>query len=361
MKLRSKFLIITFLSVIQVAVLSTLSLTGLKSIQIEKDYQLVQSQTQKQFSEIINYLNAMEYWGFNTEDAYTNWQEILQGLDKITDLYFDDKVINRFPAEYKIIQITAQQYFTAFSRGLDSVGEKLRQMESVPLTSETSIEIRTIGIREALKNFENDPSVIRLMELAQEAGNDVQTIQSYYTLLSDVTDKSSVLINSQVEHQEKFISILILVIAIFSCLSITLIILSVTTNVSKKIVSVKDMTKTLADKDFTVGIVPHGSKEIKSLMTNINNMVDQINQFFTVVKVTASRAISSGYTINDAANSTAAATAAIDENIQKIMTQFDQMIETVGKAIMVISDMNVLVDTLVNNNESQSVEPPCVI
>lgn len=354
MKLRSKFLLITFLSVIQVAVLSTLSLTGLKAIQVEKDYQLVQSQTQKKLSELINFLNTMEHWGFNTEDAYNNWNEILSGLDENIDIYFNDPVIKKFPQEYTILQIQAKQYFSAFSTGLNRVGNKLQQMQSIVLDNEASREVRTVGIRDAFIIFPDNPGVISLMTLAQDANEDVQTLQSFYTLLSEITEKSFTLIEDEVEQQEKFISLLILIIAIFSCISVTLIILSVTTNISRKIIRVKDMTQTLADKDFTVSLLPSGSMEIKSLMTNINIMVDEINKFFTVVKVTASRAISSGYTINDAANSTATATAEIDENIKKIMTQFDQMIETVGKAVMVISDMNVQVDVLVSNNETQA-------
>ena len=355
MKLRSKFVLITILSVIQVAVLSTLSLAGFKSIQTAKDYQLVQSQTHKQLSEIINFLNSMEYWGFDTQNAYENWEETLSGLDENVDVYFNDPVIDRFPDEYSINLIQAKQYYRAFSRGLDNVGEKLEQMQEIDLETDASIAVRTVGIREAYKTFSDDDDVSALMELAQAATEDVQSIKSYYTLLSTITEESFEFIDNVVNQQERFISIFILVFAIFSCVSISIIILSVTTNVSRRIVHVQDMTKTLADKDFTASIRPRGSTEMVSLMQNINIMVEQINEFFTVVKVTASRAISSGYTINDAANSTAAATAAIDENIQKIMTQFEQMIEIVGKAVSVISDMNVQVDTLVDNNETQAI------
>ena len=76
MKLRSKFVLITILSVVQVAALSILSLKGLKTIQVSKDYQLVQSQTQKQLSEIVNYLNAMEYWGFNITSCVLEKKEV---------------------------------------------------------------------------------------------------------------------------------------------------------------------------------------------------------------------------------------------------------------------------------------------
>ena len=355
MKLRSKFVLITILSVIQVAALSMLSLKGFRNIQVAKDYQLVQSQSQKQLSEIINYLNSMEYWGFNTQVAYDDWQELLSGLDENIQNYFENPIINTFTDEYRIMLVQAKQYFAAFSRGLDSVGNKLAQMQNIVLDTDPSIEIRSAGIREAYKAFPDDRAVSTLMELAQSATDDVQMLQSYYTLLSAEVDKSFEIIDADVEKQEHFTIVLILIIAIFSCISISFLILFVTTNVSRRIIHVQDMTKTLADKDFTGSIRPRGSNEMVSLMQNINIMVEQINEFFTVVKVTASRAISSGYTINDAANSTAAATAAIDENIQKIMTQFDQMIGTVGKAVSVISDMNIQVDTLVNNNETQAI------
>ena len=355
MKLRNKFLLITFLSVIQVAVLSTLSLTGFRIIQSAKDYQLIQTRTQKQLIEIINYLDAMEYWGFDTQSAYTNWEEIIDGLDGNIEAYFDSSIVKQLPGEYQISQIQARNYFTAFSLKLSSVEKKLSDMQDIQLSDNASVQIRSFGIRDSYKFLSDDETVVKVMTLAEIASADITELRRNYNLLSPIMDQASELIDEVVNRQEKTIALLILLIAIISCFLITSIIIFVTTNISKKIISVKDMTKTLAEKDFTVSIVPNGSQEIKSLMQNINIMVEQINAFFTVVKVTASKAISSGYTINDAANSTAAATAAIDENIQKIMTQFDQMIETVGKAVMVISDMNIQVDTLVDNNETQAI------
>ena len=355
MKLRNKFLLITILSVIQVAVLSLLSITGFKTIQMVKDYQVSQSKTSKQLIEIINYLDAMEYWGFDTQNAYNNWEEIIEGLDDNIDTYYNDPVVDRFPDEYMLYQIQAKNYFTAFTVGVESVGKKLLQMQNTPLTDNASVQIRSVGIRDAYEFLSEDESVIKVRSYAQASSSDITKLRTNYNLLNPLMEQSSDLIDEVVNKQEQTIAIAIIIIAIISCISITTIILSVTNNVARKIIRVKDMTQTLANKDFTVSVVPKGSNEIRSLMKNINLMVEEINNFFTVVKVTASRAISSGYTINDAANSTATATAAIDENIKKIMTQFDQMIETVGKAVMVISDMNVQVDTLVDNNESQAI------
>ena len=122
-----------------------------------------------------------------------------------------------------------------------------------------------------------------------------------------------------------------------------------------KISILQDVTKDLANKDFTVDLEPAGSVEINNLMTNLNQMIGQLNDFFVIVKTTTSKAISSGYSINDSANSTAAATAEIDSHIEKINQQFDTITQIVKSTVAVITEMNIHVDTLVQNNNDQTV------
>ena len=122
-----------------------------------------------------------------------------------------------------------------------------------------------------------------------------------------------------------------------------------------KISILQDVTEDLANKDFTIDLEPAGSVEINNLMTNLNQMIDQLNDFFVIVKTTTSKAISSGYSINDSANSTAAATAEIDSNIEKINQQFDTITQIVKDTVAVITEMNIHVDTLVQNNNDQTV------
>ncbi len=354
MKLRNKFLLITLVSVIEVAILSVFSQYGFKLIQRVKEYQLVQSQTQKQLSEIINYMDAMEYWGFEQKTAHQEWTALTGGLDEHIDALFNDKSVKLFPSEYSDTLKQERELFYLFTNGIARLDAKFKEIESVTLGDNASLQVQKYGIREAYNFLSDDPGISRLMNIAQTSTYDMTEIRNNYKKLSAVCDESYTLIDGIVEQQETFISLIILVFAIFSCITITMLILSVTTRVADKIIKVRDMTSTLAEKDFTVSVEPRGSMEIKSLMQNINEMVDQINDFFTVVKVTATRAISSGYTINDAANSTAAATAEIDSNIQKISNQFDYLIDVVKKAIFAISEMNRQVDTLVENNETQA-------
>ena len=354
MRLRNKFLIITLVSVVQVAVLSTLSLLGFRLIQRVKEYQLVQSQTQKRLSEIINFLDDVEYWGFEQKDCYASWSKLVDGLDGDIEVYFNDSAIKYFPEDYSSILKQARELFYLFTNGLKRLDSKIKEIGSATLSENAYVQIQKYGIREAYKFLSEEEGVAKLMNVAQTSEYDITEIRKNYVSLSEVTTESYHMIDNVIAKQESLIVLIIVIIAIASCVLISFLILSITTRVADKIIKVKDMTSTLAEKDFTVSIVPKGSLEIKSLMQNINEMVEQINDFFTVVKVTATRAISSGYTINDAANSTAAATAEIDSNIQKISNQFDYLIGIVKQAILSISEMNALVNTLVENNETQS-------
>lgn len=154
--------------------------------------------------------------------------------------------------------------------------------------------------------------------------------------------------------QDGFSSLILALFAVVSLASSAFFIVLIC-KVLGKISILQDVTEDLANKDFTVDLEPAGSVEINNLMTNLNQMIDQLNDFFVIVKTTTSKAISSGYSINDSANSTAAATAEIDSNIEKINQQFDTITQIVKDTVAVITEMNIHVDTLVQNNNDQTV------
>lgn len=113
------------------------------------------------------------------------------------------------------------------------------------------------------------------------------------------------------------------------------------------------MSLALSEKDFTTKIVPQGSNEMRDLMNNMNNMVKEINDFFIVVKKTAAKAISSGYSINDSSSSTAAATNEIKLNIENITDEFEKINKSIERSVEAVNQINIQVKTLVQDNNSQ--------
>mgnify|MGYP002512845296 FL=1 len=117
---------------------------------------------------------------------------------------------------------------------------------------------------------------------------------------------------------------------------------------------VRDLSSALAEKDFTVDIKPDGSNEMRDLMSNVNGMINEINDFFIIVKKTAAKAISTGYSINDSATSTAAASTQINANIESITKEFEMINQSLENAVHAIDEINRQVNTLVIDNGEQT-------
>ena len=90
------------------------------------------------------------------------------------------------------------------------------------------------------------------------------------------------------------------------------------------------------------------------LMSNINNMVNQVKEFFQLVKSTAKRALDAESSINESAGSTAEASSLIDNNIDNLTKLFSEAVTVMNSAVGLISEMNYHVDTLLRGNTVQT-------
>ncbi|MBQ1948980.1 MAG: hypothetical protein II367_02350, partial [Treponema sp.] len=160
-----------------------------------------------------------------------------------------------------------------------------------------------------------------------------------------------------IDMVDRYTTMYRLVVLVLGIIFIGLIFISIskgTDLIVSGIKEVRDMSLKLAQRDFTTEIEPTGSNEMQALMRNMNNMVYEINNFFLIVKKTASRAISSGYSINDSSTSTAAATNEINSNVEEITMEFDQINESMERAVKAINITNEQVRTLVADNQNQT-------
>ena len=74
MKLNRKFSFIILFTIVQSCVLTVFSIINLKNIQSIKDYQNMETKTEAQLSTIIDYLEKMDYWDFDIENAYSAFE-----------------------------------------------------------------------------------------------------------------------------------------------------------------------------------------------------------------------------------------------------------------------------------------------
>ena len=354
MKLNHKFSFIILFTIVQSCVLTFFSVINLNNIQDIKDYQIIETKTEAQLSSIIDYLERMDYWDFDIENAYSSFENQKNEISESFNYLMEAPVVAKFPEDFKANLKHVKLTWGLINDGLAPIEEVLKNLESANITSGMATNIKNFGFRETAKLYVNNETMDSLMEMMEEAHQQLRKIRLIYVSLMTLNQKSSAMVEEVMVATESRFLLITIIFAIITTIVLSVLILIVTTNISKRIVRVRNMTTTLAKKDFSVSIEPEGSDEMWLLMSNINNMVHQINEFFQLVKSTAKKALDAEASINESAGSTAEASALIDTNIDGINKVFSETVAVINSAIDVIAEMNLHVDTLVKSNSIQT-------
>ena len=354
MKLRGKFSFIILLTIFQSFVLTVLSIINLRNVQSIKDYQNMEIRSEEQLSSIIDYLEKMDYWDFDIENAYSAFAEKKEEITKTFNYLTENPVTKSFPEAFEANLKQVKLTWNLIENGLAPIEEILKKMEKIQLTSGVRSNIKSFGIRETAKLYSDGDTMADLLALTEEGHQQLRKIRLLYVSLMSLNEKSSIMINEVIEVNENRFVVFTIIFAVIMAVVLAVLILIVTANVARRIVKVRNMTTTLAEKDFNVKIKPEGSDEMWYLMTNINNMVHQINDFFLLVKSTAKKALDAETSINESAGSTANAITLIDSNVDELVRKFQDAVTVITSTIGVVAEMNMHVDTLVNSSSVQN-------
>jgi len=354
MKLRGKFSFIILLTIFQSFVLTVLSIINLRNVQSVKDYQNMEIRSEEQLSSIIDYLEKMDYWDFDIENAYSAFAEKKDEITKTFNYLTENPVTKNFPEAFEANLKQVKLTWNLIEGGLAPIEEILKKMEKIQLTSGVRSNIKSFGIRETAKLYSDGDTMADLLALTEEGHQQLRKIRLLYVSLMSLNEKSSIMINEVIEVNENRFVVFTIIFAVIMAVVLAVLILIVTANVARRIVKVRNMTTTLAEKDFNVKIKPEGSDEMWYLMTNINNMVHQINDFFLLVKSTAKKALDAETSINESAGSTANAITLIDSNVDELVRKFQDAVTVITSTIGVVAEMNMHVDTLVNSSSVQN-------
>ena len=326
----------------------------MKQVQAIKDYQNKEIKTEAQLSSIIDYLDRMDFWDFDIQNAYSAFEQQKKDISDSFTYLAENPIVEKFPDQFTANLKQVKLTWLLIEEGLTPIEDILKTMEGMTLNPGVLTNIKSFGIRDTAALYEEDQDAADLLVMTEEAHQQIKKIRLLYVSLMNLNKKSAVMIDEIIEEMESSFMMITIIFAVITTIVLSFLILIVTTRVSKRIVRIKNMTSTLAEKDFSVKIEPEGSDEMMLLMTNINNMVRQVNDFFLMVKSTAKKALDAESSINESANSTAKASLQIDNNIDEINKSFSETVEVINSAIGVIAEMNLHIDTLVKSNASQT-------
>lgn len=354
MKLNTKFSLIVALTVFFIAVLTFCTQMWSRRNMRIKEYQYQQLFVQKELSDLINYINQVDYHQIMAASAGRDYAQKFDAVNDSMEYLVKNPLIKTFPKEFQETLVQLEQLWNVNKARYEKLTPWMEKIQETDLPLSMYTQVQKSGIRDSYSRYPENEMIQDLYEYVQNIDGEFSGILAGYQTLTKITNQSSYQFESIVDSANRKYAIYAVIMALIISVLLAVSISTITFKIAGRIMTVRDMSKGLAKKDFTVSIKPNGSGEMQDLMQNMNNMVNELNDFLLVVKKTASKAISSGYQINDSANSTAAATTEIDANIESITKEFDQISQSVERSVQIIKEMDRQVQNLVHYNERQT-------
>lgn len=357
MKLNTKFSLILCGIILQVVLLASMCGYGFLQLNRLNEYQVVQTTLQTDMRDIVTLVNRVDSWSVDLSSVYDEEQKYLNSIIEKARFLSSDKNVAKF------LSYEVRSGYLEFSGGCNQMktaiskfDAEIRKMQvKVPsLPADIRQDLNRFGIRMAAQKYRDNETVQEFMQGVNIMHGEMPEFLRYVGVLTGDLTMLNHRAYAELEGKKVFYLVFGIVVAILFSIVFCIVFFITTRKLVKGITVVSDMTGVLSNRDFTREIVPSGSKEVYSLMENVNNIIKELNDFFIVVKSTTSKAISAGYLITDSANSTAAASNEIDNNLNRITEEFSKISDSVVKTVNIISEMNYHVDTLVENNQKQT-------
>lgn len=353
MKLRRRFAIIAFICAVEMFILATLTMLGAGFVQRLQNFKFLEQECQFDVADMINYLNQTVYYGVDTTQVFSVWKSKVVETNKKFHEFTGYKGLKYFSKDLKAEVENADSIWMKVIAQVNPFNMHFQNIQKASITEDEKNYISRNGIKAGAEYFVDSEAVQTICDSTLLVENQMKALIQNGNDLRDIMAKINVMLGQSLTHYTNLYRIGVFLLGIiFSGIVIASIHYG-TTIVIQNIWRMREMSLALSEKDFTTKIVPQGSNEMRDLMNNMNNMVKEINDFFIVVKKTAAKAISSGYSINDSSSGTAAATNEINLNIENITDEFEKINKSIERSVEAVNQINIQVKTLVQDNNSQ--------
>ncbi len=352
--MNAKFMIIIAVSVLMIAALTASTLYGMRTVKVMKNFQYAQAKMQTSLTEAVNYVNNINLYSAKFSTVADNWEKRVVNLRENVDYIMKSEERSALPEEFLDAMKYLPDVWRTINITLGNLSLSFKELQAIQLDKDGDFYFSSMGIQMGKVFLKETPYINDVTKCWTKLSEMMPTFLESYDIMDEMNHECMIRLDEITAQREKQFTYLSIFLACLSSLSLLIVVRLMTGNITKRIKRVRDISLQLAEKDFTVALKPSGSSEMKNLMANMNNMVNELNDFFLVVKKSAAKAIDSGLQITNSANSTAAATTEIDAHIESITNEFEQITASVGKCVHAIAEMNRQVDNLSHFNSRQT-------
>ena len=180
MKLNGKFSFIILFTVFQAVILTVFSIVNITQIQNLKNYQITEIKTESQLASIVDYLEKMDYWDFDLENAYSSFNTKKVAITESFNYLLEDPVTETFPEDFKTSLKQTKLTWQLLNDSFVPVENILKTMEATKPSSSVLTSINSFGIRETANLYSQDADIINLLSLTDDAHTQIKKIRLLY-------------------------------------------------------------------------------------------------------------------------------------------------------------------------------------
>lgn len=355
MKLRVKFSILSILVVIQ-SLGTALFITALYGRYLAlSNYQYELALAKYDYEQIFGFTNKVSARGINMDEMVDQWIELLQVAEDQFEELQTNKARMYMNANTDEIVSNLGGLWDMLSEQLSGLTEIYENISRANVSFMFKNTASQSGIRTAIENYQDYEDLSDLnyqLKLSREREN---SLDLAYDTFSSVVNSLIEEVNYIVEGQRLITSIIAIGFTLILGVVIALIIYITTRRIVERLGNLRNMAKSLSEKDFTVSLEPKGKKdEVVELQVDLNHTVSHLNDIFDEIKISASDVEHSGKSINEVAKNTSTATHEITTSVESMTQQFGTLNEAVNDSLRAISQMSTISQILVEDNHTQS-------
>lgn len=354
MRLNLKYSLMVLVVAVVVIINSITLVRGFSSVIELKNFENTLNAINISFLQITSFDNNIRLKGVNVREIASNWDSLVSDIEEnLTAI--SDSSIHRALTEEMINDLDAFNSYWNVLRGMIvNIGDQYVFLSNYKYSQIVENIISSSGMDAAVRMFSSTENLGEVRDALTRVSSFMAVFQNSQQRCEIVIARLCHSVRELAEKRYELFSILSLLMAVISALTVICITMIVTRHLIKRIKVVQSVSNELASWNLTVRTEAVQKDEVGDLIRNLNSTIKTLDSFLGGVKQIAMDAASYGHSVNDEAGNIAAAATQIEANLESFRAQFNELDEAVKQSVAALNEMENIARTLVSDNAIQT-------
>ena len=354
MKLNTKFAILISVLILVIISVNLTVISHFNQFLKIKNYEQTTYEVATLIGKLGSYNDSIFARKFSFDKISENWIKLYEQTDSKIATLQGEQILEDLPAEINVDLNLFLELWIDNTQTFNYQAQLYKKLVSLDINPEDKAILEANGLEKGIYLISQTPAMEGLYALESTLQSQQKKILNSSNLIANYLDSFAKALSS---YEEKRYNLLIVSFYIIVSLAsvITLVItLTFTRAITKRIIKLQDVSKSLLNKDLTSQTIVHGKDEVADLTQDINSSVKELDSVIIQAKRDVKDVAQSGDIIKGSATQTAAATHEIKTNIESLTKQFTNLDTSVQDSIQKLMKMSDVAVTLVVDNQIQS-------